>query len=254
MLRNRSRSGDSRDRHQRRPSWSYEHGGPRPDVDSDIAEEDEGSSDSESEYDGVSKMPHRWSRYSDTENGAVNGNESHSSSRDIEAVAEHSGADSGRKNHHHHPHHDHNQDQHYADHPQQKPVEFMIDKDYRRFWLIFAGILSTYFLSCFDGTVMASSHPVITSHFQSSNSASWLSTAFLLTSTAFQPVVGRLSDSLGRKPPYLFTMAVFALATVWCAAAQSMTSFIVARAVCGFGAGGMMSVGTIIISDLVPIE
>ena len=136
----------------------------------------------------------------------------------------------------------------------QKPPEFMIDTDKRRFWLIFSGILATYFLSCFDGTVMASSHPVITSHFHSSNSASWLSTAFLLTSTAFQPVVGRLSDSLGRKPPYLFTMTVFALATVWCALAQSMASFIAARALCGFGAGGMMAVGTIIISDLVPIE
>ncbi|KAK7964160.1 major facilitator superfamily transporter [Apiospora saccharicola] len=50
---------------------------------------------------------------------------------------------------------------------------------------------------------------VITSYFRSSNQASWLSTAFLLTSTAIQPVVGRLSDTIGRKPPYLFAMTVF---------------------------------------------
>jgi MFS family permease len=47
------------------------------------------------------------------------------------------------------------------------------------------------------------------SYFRSSNQASWLSTAFLLTSTAIQPVVGRLSDTIGRKPPYLFAMTVF---------------------------------------------
>jgi MFS family permease len=33
-----------------------------------------------------------------------------------------------------------------------------------------------------------------------------------------------------------------------------MTSFIVARAVCGFGAGGVITLGSIITSDLVPIE
>jgi MFS family permease len=33
-----------------------------------------------------------------------------------------------------------------------------------------------------------------------------------------------------------------------------MVSFIMARAVCGLGAGGMMTMGSIITSDLVPIE
>lgn len=131
---------------------------------------------------------------------------------------------------------------------------FLIDTDRRRFWIVFLSIMMTHFIACFDGTIMASSHPVITSYFRSSNSASWLSTAFLLTSTAFQPVVGRLSDTLGRKPPYLATVVIFAFATLWCALAGSMTSFILARAACGLGAGGCLGMGSIIISDLVPIE
>ncbi|KAI0008558.1 MFS general substrate transporter [Xylariaceae sp. FL0662B] len=131
---------------------------------------------------------------------------------------------------------------------------FLIDTDRRRFWIVFTGIMATYFIACFDGTIMASSHPVITSYFRSSNSASWLSTAFLLTSTAFQPVVGRLSDAVGRRAPYVAAVAVFAVATVWCALAGSMASFILARAFCGLGAGAMMGLGSIIISDLVPIE
>lgn len=101
---------------------------------------------------------------------------------------------------------------------------------------------------------MASSHPVITSYFQASNSASWLSTAFLLASTAFQPLLGRLSDTVGRKPLYLLAIAVFCVATVWCAVAQSMASFVAARAVCGLGAGGCVTLGSIMVSDLVPIE
>lgn len=134
------------------------------------------------------------------------------------------------------------------------PPPFLGGISHGRFWWIFGSVLALHFVSCFDGTIMASSHPVITSYFQSANSASWLSTAFLLTSTAFQPLVGRFSDTVGRKGPYLVTATILALATLWCALAQSMASFIAARAVCGLGAGGVMTLGSIIVSDLVPIE
>ncbi|RAL14079.1 putative MFS multidrug transporter [Aspergillus homomorphus CBS 101889] len=123
-----------------------------------------------------------------------------------------------------------------------------------RFWLIFGGVMMGYIIGFFDSTLMASSHPVITSHFHASNSASWLSTAFLLTSTAFLPLFGRISDTVGRKPVYLFAIAVFFLTTAWCAAAQSMMSFIAARAFCGMGAGGVFSMGMILSSDLVRLE
>ncbi|KAL2177632.1 uncharacterized protein P884DRAFT_199753 [Thermothelomyces heterothallicus CBS 202.75] len=120
-----------------------------------------------------------------------------------------------------------------------------------RFWLLFLQINASYFIACFDSTIMASSHPVITSYFGSSNSASWLSTAFLLTSTSFQPVLGGFSDAVGRKGPYVITMVVFLFATLWCALAQSMTSFIVARAFCGLGAGGVTTLGSIIVPAIV---
>jgi hypothetical protein len=110
-----------------------------------------------------------------------------------------------------------------------------------RFWIIYAPILFQYFVATFDSTLMASSHPVITSYFHSSNSASWLSTVFMLTSMAFQPLFGRVSDMVGRKPMYLFALVMFAITTTWCALAQSMGSFIAARAFCGLGAGGVMA-------------
>ncbi|KAL1967996.1 hypothetical protein VTN77DRAFT_2413 [Rasamsonia byssochlamydoides] len=124
----------------------------------------------------------------------------------------------------------------------------------RRFWLIFGGILLGYVIGFFDSTLMASSHPVITSHFHASNSASWLSTAFLLTSTALLPLFGRISDTFGRKPVYIFSIVVFFLTTAWCALAQSIGSFIAARAFCGLGAGGVFSMGAIICSDIVRLE
>ncbi|OCK78855.1 MFS general substrate transporter [Lepidopterella palustris CBS 459.81] len=123
-----------------------------------------------------------------------------------------------------------------------------------KFWFIFSGILLGYFIALFDSTLMASSHPVITSYFNASNSASWLSTAFLLTSTALQPLFGRLSDTIGRRPLYLFGLICLAATTTWCALAGSIGSFIAARAFCGLGAAGVLAMGSIMTNDLVRIE
>ncbi|KAJ5091901.1 major facilitator superfamily-domain-containing protein [Penicillium alfredii] len=123
-----------------------------------------------------------------------------------------------------------------------------------RFWFIFAGVMLGYTIGFFDSTLMASSHPVITSYFHAANTASWLSTAFLLTSTAFLPLFGRISDAFGRKPVYLFSICMFFLTTAWCGLAQSIGSFIAARALCGLGAGGVFSMGQIVSSDLVRLE
>lgn len=101
---------------------------------------------------------------------------------------------------------------------------------------------------------MASSHPVITSEFNSSNSASWLSTSFLITSTACMPMFAPLSDTIGRRPVMIATTAILAVAIAWCSVAPSIGSFIAARALCGLGAGGTAAMGAVMVNDFVPIE
>lgn len=101
---------------------------------------------------------------------------------------------------------------------------------------------------------MASSHPVITSEFHSSNSASWLSTAFLTTSTAFMPMFAPLSNTFGRRPITLFASAALVSGIALCGVAPNIGSFIAARALCGLGAGGTASMGAVIINDFVRVE
>lgn len=123
-----------------------------------------------------------------------------------------------------------------------------------RFWWLFGCIMFASLIAFFDSTIMASSHPVITSYFKSSNSASWLSTVFLLSSTVSQPLYGRISDIVGRRSVFIFSLFVFFINIAGCAAAPNIGIFIISRAVCGVGAGGITTMTIIMISDVVKLE
>lgn len=131
---------------------------------------------------------------------------------------------------------------------------FLVETSPGLFWVIFSQIMVLQFIVFFDETIMMSSHPAITSYFGASWAASWLSTSFLLASSAVRPLMGRLSDAVGRKPLIIGSLAAVLISTIWCALAGSIESLIAARAVSGLGAGGLASLSQILINDLVPIE
>ena len=109
-------------------------------------------------------------------------------------------------------------------------------------------------IAFFDQEIMNSVHPVVSSEFNSSNHASWLETAFLLTSTTSQPLYARISDVIGRRLTNTFSLGAYALGTCLSGLAPSFWTFIAARALCGIGAGGVLGMAPIITNDLVPIR
>ena len=123
-----------------------------------------------------------------------------------------------------------------------------------KFWLLYGSILFGNTIAFFDSTLMASAHPVITSYFNASNAASWLSTVFYLTSTVSQPIYGRVSDTIGRRLVLAFATITFLISTALCGLAPNVGSFIAARALAGIGAGGVMSVSAVVTADVVKIE
>jgi DHA1 family bicyclomycin/chloramphenicol resistance-like MFS transporter len=63
-------------------------------------------------------------------------------------------------------------------------------------------------------------------------------------------IAGPLSDSIGRRPVILGSMAVFAIGSICCWFAPTMTSLIIARFAQGIGAGMAMVVQTAILKDI----
>ncbi|KAK0631296.1 major facilitator superfamily domain-containing protein [Immersiella caudata] len=111
------------------------------------------------------------------------------------------------------------------------------------FWWIETALWANVFLSGFDGTITASSYAAISSSFDAANNASWLTTSYLITSTAFQPLYGRFSDLFGRRVCFFVSTVTFMLGCLGCAAARSMTELNLMRALSGFGGGGLITMG-----------
>jgi hypothetical protein len=90
---------------------------------------------------------------------------------------------------------------------------------------------------------MASTYTIIGSQFHASNYASWLTTAYLITSTSFQPLYGRFSDLFGRRICFFICTTAFMIGCFGCAVAPDIISLILMRAVTGLGGGGLTTMG-----------
>lgn len=109
-------------------------------------------------------------------------------------------------------------------------------------------------LSAADQTLVVSSYGRIGSDLKELNKTNWIATAYFLTLTSFQPLYGKLADIFGRKPMLLVAYTLFGLGCLWCGMARSMNELIVARAFAGIGGGGMTTVTSILMSDIVPLK
>ncbi|KAI1499953.1 major facilitator superfamily domain-containing protein [Biscogniauxia marginata] len=124
----------------------------------------------------------------------------------------------------------------------------------RRFGWIEVAIMSNVFLYGFDGTITAATYAVISSEFDATNTASWLTTSYLVTSTAFQPLYGRVSDIFGRRICFFISTITFALGCLGCGLAHDIVLLNCMRALTGFGGGGLMTMATIVNSDMIPFQ
>ena len=116
--------------------------------------------------------------------------------------------------------------------------------------LVLAGILSTLFLAALDQTIVSVSLPRIVADLGGLNLFVWPFTAYMLTSTAIVPLVGKVSDVYGRKPLMLFGIAVFLVGSSLSGASASMSQLIAFRALQGLGAGLIMTTAFTAVGDL----
>jgi MFS family permease len=130
--------------------------------------------------------------------------------------------------------------------PQRRPKD-------ARFWLRVFTVCVAVFLSALELTAVSTALPTIVAELHGQDFA-WVGSAYALASAAILPMTGGLAQVFGRSPAYLGFIAVFAIGSIICGAAQNMSMLIAGRTVQGLGGGGILSLSVIVIGDMVTLE
>ncbi|GGF23354.1 hypothetical protein GCM10011611_31810 [Aliidongia dinghuensis] len=116
---------------------------------------------------------------------------------------------------------------------------------------VLVGMMLVLMLGALDQNIVATALPRIVGDLGGVSRLSWVITAYVLTSTIAMPLYGKLSDQYGRKPLIYAAILIFLAGSVLAALAQTMNALILFRAIQGLGAGGLLPLVQITISDLV---
>ncbi|KIJ39864.1 hypothetical protein M422DRAFT_230422 [Sphaerobolus stellatus SS14] len=125
---------------------------------------------------------------------------------------------------------------------------------FRKVVIVFLGLSSCILVSTLDSTVVSTALPTITAFFHAGTISSWVPSATLLTSTAFQPIYGRLSDIFGRKATLTAAICLFMLGNLCAGFARNINQLIAFAAISGAGGGGIITVAQVVMSDVVSLR
>ncbi|MDT0414015.1 MDR family MFS transporter [Streptomyces sp. DSM 41982] len=122
----------------------------------------------------------------------------------------------------------------------------------RTLLVLMVPLMLVLFLANLDQTIVAAALPTIGRDLDSASGASWVVTAYLLTSAITTLILGKLGDMYGRKRVFQFSIAVFLAGSLLCGLAPGIGALIAFRALQGIGGGGLNSLVQAITGDLVP--
>lgn len=115
-------------------------------------------------------------------------------------------------------------------------------------------IFMTTFMTAIEGTIVSTAMPTIVSDLDGLEIMNWVVSIFLLMTAVSTPLCGKLADSIGRKPVFLFGIALFVIGSSLCGLAQNMIELILFRIIQGLGSGAVQPVAITIIADLYTLQ
>jgi EmrB/QacA subfamily drug resistance transporter len=121
---------------------------------------------------------------------------------------------------------------------------------HRQILLVIYGLMAGMFLSSLDQTVVGTAIRTIGDDLHGLDQQAWVTTAYLIVSTISVPIYGKLSDIFGRRPLFIFGIAVFLAGSLLSSFSTSMLMLAGFRAVQGLGAGALMSIPLAIMGDI----
>ncbi|MFC0215733.1 MFS transporter [Paenibacillus chartarius] len=122
-------------------------------------------------------------------------------------------------------------------------------------WVVLANVSLGTFMATLDGSIANVALPTMSSELQAPiHTVQWVLTAYLLTICATLPIMGKISDLIGRSRVYNYGFIVFALGSAFCGLSQTLGVLIVSRIVQAIGASCLMSNSQAIVADVFPAK
>lgn len=120
--------------------------------------------------------------------------------------------------------------------------------------IVTLAIFMTTFMTAIEGTIVSTAMPTIVSDLDGLEIMNWVVSIFLFMTAVSTPLYGKLADSIGRKPVFLFGIALFVIGSSLCGLAQNMVELILFRVIQGLGSGAVQPVAITIIADLYTLQ
>lgn len=124
--------------------------------------------------------------------------------------------------------------------------------------MVIGAALLAVFVGSLDLTVIATLLPTMVSDLQI-NTADldrymWVVSGYLLAYMVTIPVLGRVSDLIGRKMVFAAALVIFVIGSVLTARATGLGTLITGRVIQGFGGGALVPVTLALVGDVLPVR
>jgi EmrB/QacA subfamily drug resistance transporter len=120
---------------------------------------------------------------------------------------------------------------------------------------ILGAVMLALFLSAMDQTIVGTALPRIIADLSGLELYAWVFTSYMLCSTTFVPIIGKMGDIYGRKQFLIAGVVVFLAGSMLCGMSQTMVQLIAFRGIQGLGGGLIFANAFAMLGDLFdPIE
>ncbi|KAI0197939.1 putative multidrug resistance protein fnx1 [Astrocystis sublimbata] len=109
-------------------------------------------------------------------------------------------------------------------------------------------------LAGLDATAVSTALPSIIHDFGSSQGYVWIANSYLLTTTAFTPIVGQTADIFGRRAITLLSIITFTIGSAIAGPAPNLGALIAGRAIQGIGCAGLNTMVEMVVRDMVALR
>ncbi|KAJ2778028.1 hypothetical protein H4R18_004849 [Coemansia javaensis] len=132
------------------------------------------------------------------------------------------------------------------------PASMFAPLEGKRMVGVMVALALSMFLAALDNTIVSTMLPKIAHQFEALSLTTWIISSYVVSSTALQPMYGKLCHIYGHQYVLLTAHAFFLAGSIVCGASTSAHMLIAGRAIAGVGGSGLLSICFVVIGDFVP--